>query len=138
VTIEPSRDKALRLAALAGERKADEPVLLDVGRLTSYTDFVLILSGRSTRQVAALAEHLVTGSKRAGLQLLGREGTRDSQWTLLDYGEVVVHVFYEPLRRHYDLEGLFVEAERIDISHLGFGGGSDLEPPPELSRGETT
>jgi ribosome-associated protein len=136
VTTEPSRDKALRLAALAAERKAHDPVLMDVGRLTSYTDFLLILSGRSTRQVAALADHLVTGSKQAGLGLLGREGSGDSQWVLLDYGEVVVHVFYEPLRRHYDLEGLFVEAERIDVAPPD---GEDPRPTsPELSRGETT
>ncbi len=133
---EPPRDKALRLAALAGERKADDPVLLDVGRLTSYTDYLLILSGRSTRQVAALAEHLVIGSKRAGLPLLGREGTRDSQWVLLDFGEVVVHVFYEPLRRHYDLEGLFVEADRIDLAPPGPGG--QAESSPKSGRGDKT
>jgi ribosome-associated protein len=136
VTTEPSRDKALRLAALAGERKADDPVLLNVGQLTSYTDYLLILSGRSTRQVAALAEHVVTGSKQAGLSLLGREGSRDSQWVLLDYGEVVVHVFYEPLRRHYDLEGLFVEADRIDLAPPSPGG--PVESSPERGRGETT
>ncbi|MBU0513829.1 MAG: ribosome silencing factor [Gammaproteobacteria bacterium] len=124
------------MAALAGRRKAHDPVLLQVGDLTSYTDYLLILSGRSTRQVAALAEHLATGSKRAGVPPLGREGERDAQWILLDYGEVVVHIFYEPLRRHYDLEGLFVEADRIDIGHLGFGG--DLDSAPELTRGETT
>jgi len=130
---EPSRDKALRLAALAGQRKAHDPVLLQVGDLTSYTDYLLILSGRSTRQVAALAEHLVTGSKGAGFPPLGREGERDAQWILLDYGEVVVHIFYEPLRRHYDLEGLFVEADRVDIGHL-----ATTTSAPELTRGETT
>ncbi len=130
---EPSRDKALRLATLAGQRKAHDPVLLQVGDLTSYTDYLLILSGRSTRQVAALAEHLVTGSKEAGCPPLGREGERDAQWILLDYGEVVVHIFYEPLRRHYDLEGLFVEADRIDIGHLAPSASA-----PELTSGETT
>lgn len=121
-------DTALTLTRLAGQRKILRPVLLDVSRLTSYTDFILIVGAGSTRQVAAVAEHVVTEAKKKGVRPIGREGGRDSQWTLLDFGEVIVHVFFEPLRRHYDIEGLFAEADRVDLQGVIPQNGLDQNP----------
>jgi ribosome-associated protein len=109
-----SLDKALLALKLVRERKAIRPVLFDVGGLTSYADYFLITSGGSTRQVQAVTRHLVRSMRREGLHAHGVEGEREGQWALVDYGDVVIHVFYEPVRAFYDLEGLWVEAPRVE------------------------
>lgn len=101
-------------AALA--RKPVEPVLLDVSGAASYTDHLLILGGRSQRQVEAIAEAVQQGMKQRGHDPLGIEWERGSHWILLDYGDVVVHVFHEDVRGYYDLEGLWLDAPRIPIA----------------------
>lgn len=106
---------ALRALALALEKKALEPVLLDVRGLCSYTNYQLVVSGRSDRQVEAIAEAIVVGLKAEDIRPLGTEGKRSGQWALLDFGDFVVHVFHHPLREHYDLEGLWVDAPRVAI-----------------------
>ena len=98
------------------ERKALEPVLLDVSDQSTYTDFILLVSGRSDRHVQAVAD-AVADTMRAerGRVPIGSEGSRDGKWALLDYGDIVVHVFYHPVREFYDLEGLWVDAPRVPI-----------------------
>jgi ribosome-associated protein len=100
---------------LACTKKAFDPTLLDLTELCSYADYLLLLSGRSLRQVAAIAEAIEVGMKGKGHDAIGREGARGGQWILLDYGDLVVHVFYEPVRGYYDLEGLWVDAKRTDL-----------------------
>jgi ribosome-associated protein len=90
-------------------------VLLDVRGLCSYANYQLVLSGRSDRQVDAISEGIVVGLKQEGIRALGTEGKRSGQWSLLDFGDFVVHVFHHPLREHYDLEGLWHEAPRVEI-----------------------
>src|SRR5689334_6554189 len=98
------------------EKKALEPMLLEVKEQSSYTDYILLLSGRSDRHVQAVADAVTdTLKKTRGVTPLGVEGKRDGHWTLLDYGDVVVHVFYHPVREFYDLEGLWSEAPRVPI-----------------------
>ncbi len=109
-----SLDKALLSLKLVRERKALDPVLFDVGGLTSFTDYFLIVAGGSTRQVQAITRHLVRSMRESGLHAHGVEGEQEGQWVLVDYGDVVVHVFYEPIRAFYDLESLWVEAPRVD------------------------
>jgi ribosome-associated protein len=116
-----SREVALQALAAAFTKNALEPVLLDVSTFASYTDFVLVLSGRSIRQVEAISEAIQLGLKGRGREALGVEGERGGQWTLLDYADVVIHVFYHPLRDYYDLEGLWADAPRVE-----------LDIPPEL------
>ena len=116
-----SKTLALEAVQAAFTKNAYEPVLLDVSTLSSYTDFILILSGRSVRQVEAVAEAIQKEMKTAGHDAMGVEGERGGQWYLLDFGDVVVHVFYHPVREFYDLEGLWSEALKIE-----------LEVPPEL------
>ena len=106
---------AVEAANAAFTKNAYEPVLLEVADLSSYTDFILILSGRSVRQVEAIAEAIQQELKGRGYDPLGVEGGRGGQWMLLDYGDVVVHVFYHQMREYYDLEGLWSEAPRVAI-----------------------
>jgi ribosome-associated protein len=108
-------DGALRALALALDKKALEPVLLDVGELCSFCNYQLVVSGRSDRQVDAIADGISAGLKAEGLRPLGAEGARTGQWSLLDYGDFVVHVFLHSAREHYDLEGLWNDAPRIPI-----------------------
>ena len=111
-----SREKALEAMEAALEKKALEPMLLEVKEHSSYTDYILLLSGRSDRHVQAVADAVVDTLKQTrGLQPLGVEGKRDGHWTLLDFGDVVVHVFYHPVREFYDLEGLWIDAPRVPI-----------------------
>lgn len=105
----------LKALELALEKKAVEPVLLDVRNLCSYCSYQLIVSGRSDRQVDAISDGLVAGLKELGLRPIGTEGARAGQWSLLDYGDFVVHVFFHPMRDHYDLESLWSDAPRVPI-----------------------
>jgi ribosome-associated protein len=106
---------AMRALALALDKKALEPILLDVRQLCSFTNYQLILSGRSDRQVDAIAESIEVGLKGEGLRALSSEGARSGQWALLDYGDFVVHVFVHAAREHYDIEGLWNDAPRLPI-----------------------
>ena len=99
-------------------RKALDVVMLDVGELTSLADTFIICSGRSNRQVSAIAEFIRTDLKKNGMVPLSVEGLKEGHWVLMDYGNVVIHVFYDPVRRFYDLEGLWADAPRISTPAL--------------------
>jgi ribosome-associated protein len=96
-------------------KKAMEPVVLEVGAMCSYAEFVLMVSGRSDRQVDAIADAVIEAMKERGVRPLGVEGRGSGQWVLCDFGDLVVHVFHHPLRSHYDLESLWIDAPRIEI-----------------------
>ena len=106
-------EKAKLCLATILERKAVDPVLLHVEKLTTISDYFLITGGNSTRQVQAIARHLQKTMKDRKVPLYGTEGEQEGQWVLLDYGEVVIHIFYQPIREFYDLEGLWVEAPEV-------------------------
>ena len=108
-------DGAMRALQLALEKKALEPVLLDVRELCSFCNYQLVLSGRSERQVDAIADGIELGLKQLGLRPISTEGARSGQWALLDYGDFVVHVFLHSAREHYDLERLWNDAPRVPI-----------------------
>jgi ribosome-associated protein len=110
-----SQQSALACIEAALDKKALVPVLLDVSGRATYTDFIGVVSGRSDRQVDAIAEHVREVMSRRGSRLLGREGTGNGRWTLLDFGDVVLHVFYHPVREVYDIEGLWIDAPRVAI-----------------------
>jgi len=112
---DPSLDLYVK-AALG--RKALGLVVLDVRELTSVADIFIICSGRSNRQVTAIAEFIITELKKAGKKPLSVEGKKEGHWVLLDYGHVIIHVFYESVRNFYDLEGLWVDAKRIKTKSL--------------------
>jgi ribosome-associated protein len=95
--------------------KALKVVVLDLRKLASFADAFIICSGRSHRQVSAIAELVEKDLKAKGIKPLGVEGLREGHWVLMDYGHVIIHVFYEPVRIFYDLEGLWSDAGRIDL-----------------------
>jgi ribosome-associated protein len=103
-----------RFVRAALGRKAGRLVLLDVRELTSVADAFLICSGRSNRQVTAIAEHIIAEMKTQKVRPLSAEGLKEGHWVLIDYGHVVVHIFYEPVRDFYDLEGLWIDAPRVE------------------------
>ena len=106
----PSLDRYIEAAS---EKKAQNLIVLDVRNLTSIADAFIICSGQSNRQVNAIAESIVTQLKKQKIKPLSVEGTGEGHWILLDYGHVVIHVFYEPVREFFDLEGLWADAKRI-------------------------
>jgi ribosome-associated protein len=97
-------------------------VLLDVSSLLVITDLFVIASGTSRRHVLTLADAVVEQLARRGRRPLRREGLQDATWVLLDYGDVVVHLFDEPTRRYYDLERLWIDAPRTAFDPAGAGG----------------
>jgi len=109
--LDPSLD--LYVEAALG-KKATNIVILDVRGITSIADVFIICSGRSNRQVAAIAEFVQRELKKHGIRPLSVEGKKEGHWVLLDYGHVVMHIFYEPVREFYDLEGLWIDAKRIE------------------------
>ena len=96
-------------------RKALHVVALDVRELTSIADVFIICSGRSNRQVSAIAEHIERQLRGCKIKPLSVEGTAEGHWVLMDYGHVIIHVFFDPVREFYDLEGLWSDARRIPI-----------------------
>lgn len=96
-------------------KKAEDVVALDVRNLTSYTDVFIICSARSSRQASAIAEYIKVELKKSQIAPLSIEGMTEGQWVLMDYGNVIIHVFYEDTRGFYDLEGLWADARKIDI-----------------------
>ncbi len=96
--------------------KAFDVVVLDLHGLASFADTFIICSGRSHRQVSAIAEFVEENLKAKGIKPLGIEGRREGHWVLMDYGDVVIHVFFEPIRIFYDLEGLWSDARRIEVA----------------------
>lgn len=106
---------AMRALELALDKKALEPVLLDVSNLCSFCNYQLVLSGKTDRQVDAIADGISMGLKAEGVRPMSFEAARGGQWALLDYGDFVVHVFVHNTREHYDLEGLWNDAPRVAI-----------------------
>jgi len=99
-------------------KKALDLVVLDLRELTSFSDIFIICSGRSNRQVSAIAEYVQVNLKKHDIKPLSVEGKKEGHWVLLDYGHVIIHVFYEPVRVFYDLEGLWIDAKRIEAKRF--------------------
>ena len=114
-----SKTKSLLCLKAALEKKALDPVLLEFKGTTSFTDYFLLCSGKSDRQVQAIAQGIEETLKKKGIRPFGQEGTTGGRWILMDYEDVVVHIFLEPVRKFYDLEGLWVDAPRIDLQKGG-------------------
>ena len=99
-------------------RKARELIFLDVSELTSLADAFLICHGTSNRQVTAIAEHIQLELKKQGIAALSVDGLKEGHWVLMDYGDVVIHVFFEETRKFYHLEGLWSDAPRIHTESM--------------------
>jgi ribosome-associated protein len=106
-------------------RKAEGIVVLDVHELTSIADTFIICSGRSNRQVSAIAEHIERFLKEHKIRALSVDGKKEGHWVLMDYGDIIIHVFYEETRSFYDLEGLWVDAARITTESMNASDEKD-------------
>ncbi len=115
---------ALKCVEWAHDRKALDPVVIDLRGRSPFTDFFVVVSGRSDRQVKAIVESVVQGMKAAKVPIIGTEGESRAQWVLIDASDVVVHVFYAPQRSVYDLESLWSDAPRLTLPELPEEPGS--------------
>jgi len=117
-----SIDRAQLCASYVLDKKAFNVRILDVRKISSLTDFLVIASGSSDRQVSAAADSVHLGLKKEhDTQPIGIEGLNEGRWVLIDYGDVMVHVFHEPVRLFYDLDGLWCDAEEIPVNDQALG-----------------
>lgn len=111
-----SKDRALLCASYALDKKAVDLRILEVKGLSTLTDYLVIATGRSDRQVQSVADAVHLGLKKEHNTLpLGVEGMKEGRWVLIDYGDVMVHIFQESVRHFYDLDGLWTEAAEIPL-----------------------
>lgn len=110
------RELALKVAEAALDKKAARIEIIDVQGKVDYTDFVVVMSGRSDRQVAAIARGIEEDLKhKYGARCSGVEGLPQGNWVLLDFGDVVAHIFHQDARGYYDLEALWLDADRVEF-----------------------
>lgn len=119
-------DRVRRALHAAGEKKAIDPTVLDLRGISSFTDFFVIVTGANRRQVQAISDEVVEQMKRSGHPAARVEGYQNAEWILIDYGDFVVHVFDQNARSFYDLERLWREAARLNVS------ADDLTQPGSL------
>jgi ribosome-associated protein len=112
---DPSRDTALLVARAGLEKKAEDIIVFDVRGLSSYADYLVLLTADSDRQAGAVADHVDQQLKEAGHSKIAVEGYETGNWIIVDYGDVVTHVMGRETRAFYDLEGLWADAPRIEI-----------------------
>lgn len=105
---------AIALARAVEDNKGENVVVLDVSGASSFADFFVIAHGRSTRHVQGMADNIRRDLKKMGVYPRSVEGESEAKWILMDYGDVIVHLFYEPVRGFYDLEGLWHDVPRLD------------------------
>lgn len=110
-----SWDKALLLTRFALDKKACDLVVLDVHEHTSIADYFIVCSGRSDRQVQSIAQGIEENAAEEGLRPFAVEGAQRGHWALIDFSDVIVHVFYEPVREFYDLDGLWGQAPKAKL-----------------------
>jgi ribosome-associated protein len=115
IASDEARQMALQIVGAALEKKALGLEVLDVAGRVDYADFLVLMTGRSDRQVAALAQGIEDALRKAGRRALAVEGLPTASWVLMDFGDVVVHVFQESARSLYDLEGLWMDARRLPL-----------------------
>lgn len=114
----PPLQKALLCAQVAADHKAENTLIYEVVEFVSFADYFVICSGRSTRHVHSIAEHIEEALAQRRVKPMGVEGLTEGQWVLLDYNDVIIHIFYQPMRAFYDLEGLWWEARQVEFSEI--------------------
>jgi ribosome-associated protein len=106
-------------ARVALDSKAEDLLILDVREISSFTDYFVIMSGRSSRHVQGLAEAIEAELRSKRVNSKHSEGLQEGLWVLLDFGDIVAHIFYKDNRSFYDLEGLWYDAPRLDLKEMG-------------------
>ena len=120
-SLEDSKSRALECARAAIDKKAENLKLLDISKISGFCDYFVICSGMSDRQVQSIADSVEKHLKSQGARTRAFEGYSDGRWVLMDYGDVVVHIFQDALREYYDLEGLWADAPRVAIPSEFYG-----------------
>ncbi len=115
MTVLAGWQRALECTRAALDRKAYDLAVLETGRISSIADYFVICNGRSDTQVQAIAEGIEAHLARQGVRPLSIEGLPRAQWVLMDYGDVVIHIFYVPVRQFYDLDRLWARAPRVEL-----------------------
>ncbi|MEZ4332057.1 MAG: ribosome silencing factor [Myxococcota bacterium] len=130
-----AKEKARWLVEAALDRKAERPIVLDMTNLTFYADAFVLLTGRSDRQVRAIAEAVIEALRAHGESPIGVEGLDDGYWVLIDCNDTIVHVFDPEAREKFDLERLWQDAPRIDLGIEGVDPNPAPESPPPGAHG---
>lgn len=110
-----SKEKAVKAALIANDKKAHDTLILELKGLTIIADYFVICSGESTTQVRAIAEHIESEFKKHAIRPVSIEGLGYAHWVLMDYSDVIVHIFTQETREYYELEKLWLDAPRIAI-----------------------
>ena len=108
-------ERTKQIVESALEVKAERPIVLDVSEVTSFADIVIVLSGRSDRQVRAIVDAIRISLRERGEKPLGIEGYSEGRWVLIDLDDLIVHVFAGDVREHYDIERLWSDAPQVDL-----------------------
>ena len=111
-----TKSKALYIAEAAADKKAEDVVVLDVQKISGFCDYFVIASASSLKKTKAISDHIADTLAEQKIKPRSIQGKQDSQWILLDYNDVVVHIFYHEIRVFYNLEELWGDAKRVDIS----------------------
>ena len=114
------------------DHKGLEPVIIEVKGLCSFADYFIVCSGGSRRHVSALAQHLEESLSQVGAKPLGVEGMEEGQWVLMDYNDVVIHIFSQPLREFYNLEGLWAEASQTHVESAASASSHPHSPQENI------
>ncbi len=112
---EMSLAKAFLSVQAAANKKAENMKILDLHEISSFTDYFMVCSGHSDRQVQAIADSIVIQLKEDGFTPISVEGYREGRWVVVDFGDVVIHVFMDALREYYDIEQLWHDARKVPI-----------------------
>lgn len=110
-----TKDKAKKVFELACSKKANDVVILELIGLNFITDYFVICSGSSDVQVKAIADAIIEGLKKEGEICRQREGYEHAHWILLDYQDIIVHIFHEEARQFYQLEELWADAKQLEF-----------------------
>lgn len=111
-------EKVTAAFAAVLDKKAVYPVIYDVTGSETFTDYILICHGTSDRHVQAIYEGIEKALRDRRMRPIGVEGESLCHWVLMDYGGLIVHIFYEPLRDFYDIEGLWASSPRLDLAEM--------------------
>lgn len=114
MAIAEARQLAIELARIASDLKSEAVVAFDLRGITSVTDYTVICTGTSDRQMRAVAEAVIEYARKIGQKPYGVAGTENDVWIIVDFVDVVVHIFGRPYRDYYDLELLWGDAPRLE------------------------
>jgi ribosome-associated protein len=109
-----SQDRAIKCAELALDKKALDVKILKISGISSIADYLVLASGQSDKQAQAIADSIKQGLKKFG-KAIDIEGLKEGNWIVIDYGDVIVHVFKEEIRHYYDLDSLWSRAPLLEI-----------------------